>query len=98
MIFDKLGNMGELLKQAREMQSNLKKLKDELAHSRYEGEADGIKVIVNGDLEITDIQSTESINAKNIKEAVNRALRKAKEDASQKMKGLTGGMNIPGLT
>jgi len=94
MIF---GEMGDMVKKAREMQSNMKKIQEELKNTRYEGEAGEIKVTINGEMEILDIQAAENPNIKHIKEAVNRAIKKSKDDAGKKLKGLTGGLSIPGL-
>jgi DNA-binding protein YbaB len=92
-----LGNFGEMMKQAKELQQNLKKLKDELAHLKYEAEAGGVKVVVNGEMEILDIKAAPNAEMKNIKEAANRALKQAKDDAAEKLKKAAGGLSLPGL-
>lgn len=95
MIF---GQFGDMVKQARELQSNLKRIKDELSRMRYEGESGGVKAIVSGEMELIELTSPASASPKNIKDAVNQALKKAKDDAANKLKDAAGGMNIPGLT
>ena len=98
MIF---GNMGDMVKKAREMQSNLKKIKDELQHLTYIGEAQGVKVVVNGDMEVKEIQVGPSVDQKHapnlIKDAANKALNSAKKDAAEKLKQATGGLSLPGM-
>ncbi len=99
MVF---GQFGDMMKQAKELQANLKKIKDELARARYEAEAGGIKVIVNGEMDILEIKINPAVDTGKIeslvKEAANRALKTAKEDAAQKLKKATGGLSIPGMT
>lgn len=98
MIF---GNMGEMMKMAKEMQGQLKRIKDELSRDIFEGTSGGVVVTVSGDMEIKDVIITPETNPgrleKDVKEAVSRALKQAKDGAAQKMKGVTGGMNLPGM-
>lgn len=49
------GQFGDMVKQARELQNNLKKVKEELTRARYTGEAGGVKVLVNGEMEIMEV-------------------------------------------
>lgn len=90
MIFGNIGKMGEMLKQA-------KQLKDELSRARYEAEAGGVKVVINGEMEITELTVPPNAPASSIKEAVNRALKEAKNDMTKKMTKITGGMQLPGM-
>jgi len=99
MVF---GNMGEMVKMAREMQGKLKELSREV----FEGSAEGVVAKVSGDMELKEIKIDPRIVdpnnvgrlEKNVSEAVKRALKTSKDEAAKKMKGLTGGLNIPGLT
>ena len=96
------GNMGEMLKMAREMQGKLKELSREV----FEGSAEGVVARVSGDMELKEIKIDPMIVdpnnvarlEKNVSEAVKRALKTSKDEAAKKMRGLTGGLNIPGLT
>jgi hypothetical protein len=102
-LFGNLGDMGNMVNQARELQKNLAKIKDELKHLTYEGEAGGVKVTVDGEMEIKKIDYDVNRIVPNqlgglIKEAANRALNQAKEDAAQKLKQAAGGLSLPGLT
>jgi len=94
MIFGNIGKMGEMLKQA-------KQLKDEIAKAKYEGEANGVKVVINGELEITELKIPPGMDVGRIefsvKEAVNRTMKTAKNDMAQKMSKITGGMQLPGM-
>ncbi len=103
MIFGNMGNMGEMIKMAREMQGKLKKVKDELAHDMFEETVNGVTVKISGDMELKELKiDPQSIDEadkleKAVKEAVAKALKEAKNGAARKMKGLTGGMGMPGL-
>lgn len=101
-MFGNLGNMGEMIKQAKKMQDELKKIKDDLKQARYEAEANGVKVIIDGEMEIKEIKISGDQDIKKIedtvKNAVNKAIKLSKDDAARKLKGATGGISIPGLT
>ncbi|MFA6431419.1 MAG: YbaB/EbfC family nucleoid-associated protein [Candidatus Margulisiibacteriota bacterium] len=94
MVFGNLGKMGEMMMQAQKIKSQLNK-------SRYEGEAGGVRVTVNGELEILEITIPQEMGvskiAGNVKDATNRALKTAKNDVAKVMQKLTGGMNLPGM-
>ena len=102
-----IGAMGDLLKQAQEMQSRMAKIQDELANKTVQGTAGGgmVQVTVNGQLNLTAVQIEPSVVNSSEKEmledlilaAVNDGMRKARELASSEMSKLTGGLKIPGL-
>ena len=101
------GGMGNLLKQAQEMQARMTKIQEELAHKTVQGSAGGgmVQVTVNGQFNLTAVKiEAAAINAdeKDLLEdlilaAVNDGMRKARELASEEMAKLTGGLKIPGL-
>ena len=100
-----LGNFTGLLKSAKDLQSNLAKMQEQLAARRYEGGAGGgmVLAIVDGrgtliDIKIdpqaaTDIELLEDL----VKAAVGAATTKSQEGMKQELGALTGGLNIPGL-
>ncbi|HEY5542085.1 MAG TPA: YbaB/EbfC family nucleoid-associated protein [Candidatus Binatia bacterium] len=102
-----IGAMGDLLKQAQEMQSRMAKIQEELANKTVQGSSGGgmVQVTVNGQLNITAVQIEPSVINSSEKEmledlilaAVNDGMRKARELASTEMSKLTGGLKIPGL-
>lgn len=102
-----IGAMGDLLKQAQEMQSRMAKIQEELANKTVQGSAGGgmVQVTVNGQFNMTAVQIEPSVvNAAEkdmledlILAAVNDGMRKARELASSEMSKLTGGLKIPGL-
>ncbi len=100
-------NMGNLLKQAQEMQSKMGKIQEEAATNTVEASTGGgmVTVQANGAMQITNItidpEVLKSGDADMLKDllvaATNEALRKAKELMAEEMKSLTGGMGIPGM-
>jgi len=98
MIF---GNMGEIVKMA----GQLKKIKDELSREVFEGSSGGVVAKVSGDMEIKEIKidpqmvDPGNVNKleKLVQEAAGKALKIAKDAAAKKMKGLTGGLGLPGM-
>jgi hypothetical protein len=99
--------MGDLLKQAQEMQSRMAKIQEELALKTVQGSSGGgmVQVTVNGQFNVTAVQIEPSVINSSEKEmledlvlaAVNDGMRKAREMASSEMSKLTGGLKIPGL-
>jgi nucleoid-associated protein EbfC len=101
------GNLGNIMKQAQVMQEQLAKIQEEAASKTTTGTAGGgmVNVTANGAMQIVGItidpEVVKSGDADMLQDlivaATNDALRKARELMSQEMKGLTGGLNIPGL-
>lgn len=100
------GGLGNIMKQAQAMQENMKKVQEELAAIEVSGSAGGGMVIVNmtcrhdvrkvtidPDLMDDDKEMLEDLLAA----AVNDAVRKVEEETQNKMAGIAGGLNIPGL-
>jgi len=90
------GDMGNMMKMARDMQKKLKEVKKDLEKSVYEASADGITVKVSGDMELKEIHGAGDKDGA-VRDAVNKALKIAKDDAAKKMKGVTGGLGLPGM-
>ena len=101
------GNIGQMLKQMQQLQSKMQEVQTELESSQVEGSSGGgmVKVIANGKNEIVSVVIDPEVVDKDdvemlqdlIVAAVNQAREKVQEMQSEKMSGLTGGMNIPGL-
>ena len=99
--------MGNILKQAQQMQEKMAKIQDGLADIQVEGSVGGgmVTVTANGKQEITGIKiDKEVVNPEDVEmledlvvAAVNQALEKAQELASQEMGKAAGGMmgNMP---
>lgn len=98
---------GDIMKQAMQMQEQLKKIQEEAGQKTVEASSGGgvVTVAANGRQEIISIRIDPSVvNANDIDmlqdlilAAVNEAMRKSREMMAEEMKGLTTGMNIPGL-
>jgi hypothetical protein len=98
---------GNIMKQAQELQARMAKLQEEAAQKTVEATAGGgmITVKMNGKQELLSVTiDPEVINAEEVDmlqdllvAAVNEGLRKSKELVSEELKGMTGGLNIPGL-
>jgi hypothetical protein len=99
--------MGDLLKQAQEMQGRIAKIQEELGQKTVEGSAGGgmVQVTVNGQFNLITVKIEPSVINPAEKEmledliaaAVNDAMRKAREMVSTEMSKITGGFKIPGL-
>ncbi len=105
--FGGAGGMSQLLKQANQMQSRIKKVQDELALKQYEGTSGGgaVKIIINGDYLVQSVQIDAEIMKSSdlellqdmIRAATNDAVKTAKDTHAQEMQKVTGGVGIPGL-
>jgi DNA-binding YbaB/EbfC family protein len=100
--------MGNMMKQAQKLQSQMVKLQEELAEKTVESSSGGgmVTVVANGRQQIVSIQiENEVVDPDDVEmlqdlvlAAVNDALAKAQEMVSSEMGKLTGGLNIPGLS
>ncbi len=100
--------MGNMMKQAQKLQSQMMKLQEELADKTVESSSGGgmVTVVANGRQQIVSIQiENEVVDPDDVDmlqdlvlAAVNDALAKAQEMVSSEMGKLTGGLNIPGLS
>jgi nucleoid-associated protein EbfC len=100
-------HMGNMMKQAQQLQAKMLRMQEELANRTVETSAGGgmISVVANGAQQIVAIRiEKEVVDPDDVEmlqdlilAAVNDALKKAQEMASAEMGKLTGGMKIPGL-
>lgn len=106
-VFGGLGNLGALMKQAKELGGRLQGLNEELKTKRATGSSGGgmVEIEVNGLQEVLACRIDPKLMEQNDREliedlvaaAVNQALAKAKQLHADAMKNLTGGMELPGL-
>jgi DNA-binding YbaB/EbfC family protein len=102
--------MGNILKQAQQMQNRMAKLQEELGERMVEASAGGgmVSVVVNGRQELVSIKiEPEVVDPEDVEmlqdlitAAVNDGMNRAKEMVSEEMAKLTKGLglpNIPGL-
>jgi len=98
----------KMLKQMQQMQRQMAQIDEELGNEKVEATSGGgmVKVVASGKQDILEIKiSKEAVDPEEnelledmVLAAVKEALDKSRELAQQKMSGLTGGLNIPGLT
>jgi nucleoid-associated protein EbfC len=93
-----------LMKQAQQMQDNLKKAQEELAQTEVEGHAGGglVKVVMTCRHDVRRVTVDPSLLAEDkdmledlVAAAVNDAVRKVESTTQEKMAGLTMGMPMP---
>jgi len=72
--------------------AQLKGLQDEIAKEKFEAEADGVKVVVNGALSIEEVALNSALSSgeqcEAFKKCANEALKKAQVGAAKKLAGL----------
>ena len=100
--------LGDIMRQAQKLQSQMAKLQEELADRTVEGTAGGgmVTVVANGRQEVVSLTIDPEVIDPNdvemlqdlVQAGVNDALKKAQEMSAAEMGKLTGGLgNIPGL-
>jgi len=98
------GGMGNMMKQAQQMQEKMKQAQDELATLEVTGESGAglVKVIMscNHNVKRIDIDASLMEDDKEMIEdlvaaATNDAVRRVAETSQEKMGSVTGGMNLP---
>ena len=100
--------MGNMMKQAQQLQSKMLKMQEEMAEKTVETSSGGgmVKVVANGKQQIVSIQiEKEVVDPEDVdmlqdlvQAAVNDALARSQEMVNAEMSKLTGGLSIPGLT
>lgn len=98
------GGMGNIMKQAQEMQEKMQRVQEEVAQAEVLGEAGAgmVKVTMNGrhDVSKVDIDPSVMEEDKELLEdllaaAVNDAVRKVEANSRAKMEEATAGLNLP---
>jgi hypothetical protein len=98
------GGMGNLMKQAQEMQEKMQRVQEEVAKAEVLGESGAgmIKITMNGrhDVSKVDIDPSVMEEDKELLEdllaaAVNDAVRKVEANSKEKMEEATAGLNLP---
>ena len=81
------------------LQREAKKVKKELRNIHVEAEAQGVKVVVSAEMEVVSIEIAPTVSQNSIasllKDALNRALKKAQLVSAEKMQGIMGEMGLP---
>ncbi|WP_163833990.1 YbaB/EbfC family nucleoid-associated protein [Spartinivicinus ruber] len=98
------GGMGNLMKQAQQMQEQMQKVQEELANAEVTGESGAglVSIVMTGRHDVKRVNIDPSLLQEDkemledlIAAAVNDAVRKVEKNNQEKMAGLTGGMNLP---
>lgn len=100
-------NYKEMIKQAKMMQKRMQEVKEELKSMTFEASSGGgaVKIKVNGEQEVLEIKIDMDMTSDSdiemlqdmVMVATNDAISQSKEVAGEKLKTVTGGMDIPGL-
>ena len=98
------GGIGNIMKQAQEMQANMEKVKKEIAKTEVIGRSggDAVRITMNGKHQVNRVEIDESI-MKDDKEmledlinvAINDANQRVEEITTERMSNVTSGMGLP---
>ena len=98
------GGIGNLMKQAQQLQANMQKAQAEIAAMEVTGESGGgmVKVTINGKHEAKRVQIDTSVPLDDremvedlVAAAINDAVHRLEATTQERMAGLMGGMNLP---
>ncbi|ARU30996.1 YbaB/EbfC family nucleoid-associated protein [Sulfuriferula sp. AH1] len=98
------GGLGNMMKQAQQMQENMKKMQDKLAEVEVEGVSGAgmVKVLMTCRNDVRRVTIDPSLLSDDkemledlIAAAMNDAVRKAEATTQEKMSGFTAGLNLP---
>jgi nucleoid-associated protein EbfC len=99
--------IGDLFKQAQDLQERLQRVQEEAAERTVDASAGGgmVKATVNGRLELVSLHIEPSVlqggDVEMLQDlviaAVNQAVRGAQQQMADEMSKLTGGLKLPGL-
>ncbi len=90
-MFDNIKQLGDLKKmrdQAMEIQKKLGGIKITVEHK-------GVTVVMTADQKVISIEGSNDLDK--VTEAVNEALKQSQKVAAEEMRGMMGGMGLPGM-
>ncbi|MED5524381.1 YbaB/EbfC family nucleoid-associated protein [Gallaecimonas pentaromativorans] len=99
------GGMGNIMKQAQQMQERMQKAQEEIALMEVTGEAGAglVKITMLGNHNVRRVEIDPSLMEDDkemledlIAAAINDAARRVEEESKAKMGAVTGGMKLPG--
>ena len=101
------GGIGNIMKQAQQMQRRMAELQDELEKKHVEASAGGgmVTAVVSGKQQLIELKiDPTAVDPDDVEmlqdlvtAGVNEAIKKSQQMAQEEMGQITGGMNIPGL-
>ena len=101
-----LGDLGNIMKQAQQLQERLAQVQDTVNRRTVEASAGGgmVKVVVNGKHEVLSLTLDPAVLKEDVElvqdlvmAAVNEGIRNAQQMVAEEMTKVTGGLKIPGL-
>lgn len=99
-----MNGLGDLMKQAQQMQANMQKMQEDLAKAEVSGEAGAglVRVVMNGRHDVKRVHIDASLMSEDkemledlLAAAVNDAVRKVENQSREQMAKVTAGMGIP---
>lgn len=106
-MFGNLGELAGMMKNLQNIQSQAKKMKEELAALEITGRSScgQVEVTMSGDMILKKVSISPELVALNnhvlvqtsVHEAVANAMSQVKQAAASRLSAATGGMNLPGL-
>ena len=99
------GNIGDLMKQAQQLQENMQKAQEELASTELEGQSGAgmVRVIMTGRYDVKRVFIDDAVFGEDkevledlLAAAVNDAVKKVEANYQNTMSSLASGLNIPG--
>ena len=101
-----LGDLGNIMKQAPQLQERLSQVQETVAQRTVEASAGGgmVRVVVNGKHEVLSLTLDPAVLKEDVDlvqdlviAAVNEGIRNAQKMVAEEMTKVTGGLKIPGL-
>ena len=98
------GGLGNLMKQAQQMQANMQKAQEEIANMQITGESGGglVKITMTGRHEARRVEIDDSLVGEDkdmledlIAAAINDAAHRIEAETQERMSGMTAGLNLP---
>ena len=99
------GGIGNLMKQAQKMQADMAKAQEEMANIEVTGQSGGglVSIVMTCKHDVKRVSIDDSLYGDDkdmledlIAAAVNDAVRQVEKTSSEKMSGMTEGLNLPG--
>ncbi|WP_158774640.1 YbaB/EbfC family nucleoid-associated protein [Cobetia sp. L2A1] len=103
-MFGGKGGMGNIMKQAQEMQERMQQVQEEAAKAEVHGESGAgmVKITMNGRHDVSRVEIDQSLMEEDkelledlLAAAVNDAVRKVEVASKKQMEEATAGMNLP---
>ena len=101
------GNMNSMIKQAQQMQEDMKVVQDQLEQKEYSVSVGGgaVELKMTGKKELTSVKiKPEVVDPEDVEmledliiSGVNEIIRTIEEESTNEMEKVTGGLNIPGM-